>query len=115
MLSYGFIRFVLLFLAIYGALIALIYCAIQGFYLVKTMNDVMPLLERIDDDLDKINIKSDIIATSFTTNINDLKTTLHRIGNILFFIRPWLRHLRYGKRLEKMENKIDRLLRSIDG
>lgn len=115
MLSYGFIRFVMLFIAIYGVLIALIYCSIQGFYLYRSVTDVLPLLDRIDNDLDKIQVKSTIVSTSFTTNVTDLKKTLHRMGNILFVITPWLRHLRYGKRLEKMENKINALLRSIDG
>ncbi len=115
MLSSGFIMFVLIFLAIYGVLIALIYCGIQGIYLIKTMQDVMPILSRIDDDLDQISIKSTLVSTSIQTNVTDLRKTLKKIGQILFFITPWLRHIRYGRKLEKMETKIDRLLKSIDG
>ncbi len=115
MLSSGFIMFVMVFVAVYGVLIALVYCGIQGIYLVKTMQDVMPILDKINGDLDQITVKSGVVSTSITTNVTDLRKTLKKIGQILFFITPWLRHIRYGRKLEKMETKINHLLKSING
>lgn len=111
----AFIRFVMVFSAGYIVAIALIYCCIQGFYLVKTIHELDPIMDKIDHELKAIDTKANMAKTSLSSSIVDLKHTLTKTMNLLHLIAPFYRRFKTANKFKQMERQINDLLQRIDG